>query len=90
VEARGAEVIAAPGTSNREVVGTAAVGSPVEAVTPLTALAADNSVHVDDELVREVVLLVVAEVRSLTLLENLFCDGKEEGPSVSQPILKSS
>ena len=57
-----AEVVAAEGATNREVVGAATVASAVVAVTGLSAPSTDDGVHIDDELVCQVVSLVIAEV----------------------------
>lgn len=58
-------MITPPGTTDSKIIGASTVSPAIVSVTVLTTVMTDDRVHVDDELVSQVVTLVVAEERGL-------------------------
>jgi hypothetical protein len=67
-----AETIASEGSANSQVVSAAAVGSAIETVSIPTAGASNDGMHVDDQVIVQLVALIVAEVRGLAEVVNLL------------------
>ena len=58
-------MITAPSTTNSKIIRITVVRPAIMSVTLLTAVVADQSMYVDDELVSQVISLLVAKERSL-------------------------